>query len=210
VPQDFAEAACWYRKSAEQGYAVAQYELGFMYHHGRGVPQDDAEALRWYRKSADQGDERAQILLAVMYYRGQGVAQNYVEAARWFVIGFGKAAASCFVRINDVYGRWTFILSILLLLPVLFVRQSRWGRFTWVSLALCSAGLAAGLAHELLLSKLSLALLNRHLPGTIFNGYGHILLLVFLAGCSTLYAVGAVVEARRVSKRGRSQAQPID
>jgi Sel1 repeat len=208
VPQDFAEAARWYRKAAEQGYAVAQYELGFMYHHGQGVPQDDAEAVRWYRKSADQGDENAQIILAVMYYRGQEVSRNDVETARWFAIGFGKAAASCFRRTNSGYGRWTFILSILLLLPVLFVGQRRWGRFTWVSLALCSAGLGAGLAHELLFSKFSPALLNRHLPGAEFSGFGRALWLAFLAVCSASYAVGAVAEARRVSKRGRSLGQP--
>jgi len=31
------EAACWFRKAAEQGLAVAQYELGLCYRWGRGV-----------------------------------------------------------------------------------------------------------------------------------------------------------------------------
>ena len=48
VPQDYAEAARWYRKAAEQGLAEAQYDLGGMYDIGAGVPHDDADAFRWY------------------------------------------------------------------------------------------------------------------------------------------------------------------
>ena len=55
VPQDDAEAVKWYRKAAEQGYAEAQTNLGWMYEKGRGVPQDDSEAIKWYQKAAIQG-----------------------------------------------------------------------------------------------------------------------------------------------------------
>jgi len=34
--------------AAEQGFADAQVNLGFMYHNGRGVPQDYAEAVKWF------------------------------------------------------------------------------------------------------------------------------------------------------------------
>jgi TPR repeat protein len=34
VPQDYAQAFAWYRKSADQGYAKAQYGVGFMYEEG--------------------------------------------------------------------------------------------------------------------------------------------------------------------------------
>lgn len=84
VPQDFAEAAEWYRKAAEQGYAPAQHNLGSMYDKGQGVPQDFAEAVRWYRKAADQGDPDAQVNLGTMYALGQGVPQDYVAAHMWF------------------------------------------------------------------------------------------------------------------------------
>jgi TPR repeat protein len=42
VPQDYAEAVKWYRKAADQGNAVAQYDLGVMYDKGQGVPQNFA------------------------------------------------------------------------------------------------------------------------------------------------------------------------
>src|SRR5674476_586003 len=55
VPQDYAEAAKWYRMAAEQGHAEAQFNLGMLYDEGRGVSQDYAEAAKWYRKAKDQG-----------------------------------------------------------------------------------------------------------------------------------------------------------
>ncbi len=37
VAQDYAEAARWYRKAAEQGDAGAQHNLGLLYAKGVGV-----------------------------------------------------------------------------------------------------------------------------------------------------------------------------
>ena len=84
VPQDYAEAMKWYRKAADQGHAMAQFNLGLMYYYGRGVPQDYAEAMKWYRKAADQGHARAQFNLGIMYYDYKGVRQNYAEAMKWY------------------------------------------------------------------------------------------------------------------------------
>src|ERR1035438_5617609 len=60
VPQDYAQAAAWYRKAAEQGDAVAQVKLGFLYLNGDGVSQDYTQAAAWYRKGAEQGVVGAQ------------------------------------------------------------------------------------------------------------------------------------------------------
>ena len=69
---------------AQQGYALAQFNLGVMYGNGQGVPQDDSQAARWYRKAAEQGDARAQSSLGSMHARGDGVPQDYVRALMWF------------------------------------------------------------------------------------------------------------------------------
>lgn len=104
IPQDFAEAARWYRAAADQGNAGAQYslgtlyELGVLYEHSQELPDDlldaarlrriavdqDAEAVKWYRKAADQGNADAQYRLGLMYARGGGVPQNHVEAVTWY------------------------------------------------------------------------------------------------------------------------------
>ncbi len=84
VPQDYKQAAAWYRKAAEQGDAEAQDNLGFLYHNGRGVPQDYTQAAAWYRKAAEQGYAEAQYNLGFLYNKGQGVPQDYTQAAFWW------------------------------------------------------------------------------------------------------------------------------
>jgi len=201
IPQDHAEAVRLYRKAADQGDAPAQSYLGFCYFRGQGVPQDYAEAFRWYRKAADQGDSGAQSFLSVRYFKGQGVPRNYAEAGYWF----GKLVASCFAKTErGPLARGTFIVAILLALPVLMVPRRRWGRALWLSLALVSAVLAAAIAHELSI----LALLPRGLQGTLSKSPGRVVLLAVLAGLSLIYAIGAVVLATRGSKRGGDQGQP--
>ena len=84
VPQDYEEAAKWYRKAAENGSASAQFNLGLYYQKGKGVPQDIEEAVKWYRKSAEQGIAAAQCNLGWCYESGKGVPQDYEEAAKWY------------------------------------------------------------------------------------------------------------------------------
>ena len=93
VPQDYAEAARWYRLAADQGLAEAQYNLGLMYAEGEGVPRDDAEAVRWYRLAADQGDAEAQKNLGLMYGLGQGVPQDRVAGHMWLSLAAAQASA---------------------------------------------------------------------------------------------------------------------
>ena len=62
----------WYRKSAEQGAAAAQVDLGISYNAGVGVPQNYVEAVAWYRRSAEQGLASAQFDIGEMYERGEG------------------------------------------------------------------------------------------------------------------------------------------
>ncbi len=72
------------RPLAEQGDALAQGLLGFMYAQGQGVPQDDARAVRWYRLAAEQGNAMGQDGLGVMYTAGRGVPQDDARAVRWY------------------------------------------------------------------------------------------------------------------------------
>ena len=84
VTQDYALAAEWNRKAADQGNAGAQNSLGVLYKDGNGVRRDYEKAAVWYRKAADQGDAHAQSNLGVLYNQGQGVPQDYMQAAMWF------------------------------------------------------------------------------------------------------------------------------
>ena len=49
---DYAKAAVWYRKAADQEHSAAQTRLGALYERGLGVPKNKAQALNWYRKAS--------------------------------------------------------------------------------------------------------------------------------------------------------------
>jgi TPR repeat protein len=57
VPQDYAAAVSWYRKSADQGDSEAQNNLGNLYYMGQGVPQNYVSAYMWFNLAAAGGDK---------------------------------------------------------------------------------------------------------------------------------------------------------
>jgi TPR repeat protein len=84
VRSDYAEAAKWWRKAADQGDAAAQSDLGWLYTSGQGVETNYTEAAAWYRKSAEQGNPNGQHWLGHCYLSGRGVAKDETEAFKWF------------------------------------------------------------------------------------------------------------------------------
>lgn len=65
-----AEAAKWYRKSAEQGDANWRFPLGRAYQFGIEVPQNRQEAIRWFDKAGDQGHDQANYFANHVKQRG--------------------------------------------------------------------------------------------------------------------------------------------
>ena len=60
----FPDAAGWYRKAAEQGYAKAQLALAEMYNYGKLGDDRRSNCIPWYLKAAAQGDAKAQAEIA--------------------------------------------------------------------------------------------------------------------------------------------------
>ena len=92
------EAFEYYLKAAKQGYANAQFILGFCYLNGDGVEEDLSEAVKWLRKAAIQGGAPAQCRLGLCYYDGDGVEQDLSKAVVWF----RKAADQGFAKAQDI------------------------------------------------------------------------------------------------------------
>jgi len=60
IDKDLGSAAFWYRKAAEQGYAPAQTNLGWLYFNGyEGVAPNRAVAVHWFSEAAAQGNQAA-------------------------------------------------------------------------------------------------------------------------------------------------------
>ena len=88
MEKNLEEAVKWYRLAADQGYEVAQNNLGVSYEYGDGVEKNLEEAVKWYRLAADQGDADAQNNLGLAYNNGDGVEKDPKEAVKWY----GRAA----------------------------------------------------------------------------------------------------------------------
>lgn len=110
VPQDFAEAAKWLRKAAEEGFDFAQFMLGAMLENGEGVRQDYVEAAEWHRKAAEQGLPMAQLNLGTLYAKGEGVPQDFVRAHMWFNVAAarGDEALPIFRNLNPEFD-WVMV-----------------------------------------------------------------------------------------------------
>ena len=102
-PQNYAEAAEWYFKAADQNHRMAQFNLGQMFAQGQGVTRNEATAVMWFRRAANGGDAGAQFNLADRYGRfsmhGPEVdeSESRIESYKWFKLaaaqGYGDALA---------------------------------------------------------------------------------------------------------------------
>jgi len=64
IAQDYAQAAVWWKKSADQGFPWAQNNLGVLYNSGRGVPQSYSEAYFWQNLAAAGANGDMQVQFA--------------------------------------------------------------------------------------------------------------------------------------------------
>ena len=100
---DYATALRLWLPLANQGDAVAQYNLGLMYERGYGVPQNYVEAMKWYRKAADRGHPTAKFNLGVTYDLGLGVPQNYAEALKWYRLAAEQGHTAALFNLGLMY-----------------------------------------------------------------------------------------------------------
>ena len=69
---------------AQQGYPLAECQVGYFYYDGLGVEKDLAKAVYWTRRAADHGDRDGQCNLAWFHEDGIGVARDMEQASFWY------------------------------------------------------------------------------------------------------------------------------
>lgn len=112
---DKGQAAIWYRKAAEQGYAKAQNNLGILYKRGEGVPQSYEEAAKWYEKAAQQGNQYAQFnlgnLIETLYSfdyetdspEHEKIARASEQAAYWYRLAAEQGNSGAQYKLARLY-----------------------------------------------------------------------------------------------------------
>ena len=102
---DQKTAAQLYRAAADEGYPLAQTNLGVMYENGEGgLAKSDREAERLYRAAAEAGFPAAQASLGTFYVSGRGgLRRDDREAARLFRLAADNGNAQAQNNLGKLY-----------------------------------------------------------------------------------------------------------
>lgn len=84
VERDYNEALHWFHEAAQQGDAVAQYELGRLYRYpNNGHERELRKAIYWTYRAAKNGYAKAQAGLSSMLLQGIGAPPSVLAAYEW-------------------------------------------------------------------------------------------------------------------------------
>jgi uncharacterized protein len=81
------KAVRYLEKSAELGFAEAQFMLASLYESGIGIGDKRkslSQSLQWHLKAAEQGHTDAALAVGTAYFLGRGTALDYAKAAVWY------------------------------------------------------------------------------------------------------------------------------
>jgi TPR repeat protein len=100
---DYDTALSEFRPLAEGGMAAAQFRLGTMYEHGRGLPRDLDAARDWYARAAAQGYSGALYSLGyVCFTQNDGAC-----AVEWWTRAARQDSADAMFSLGVLYDEGT-------------------------------------------------------------------------------------------------------
>lgn len=103
-PDTKAEMLKWYEKASEQGYSMAQYELGWHYLEGKHWHKDVSRAVDLLRAAAQQGNPCAQEELGMIYFKDVDVPADFPQACKWLLI-CGAEGSEPKAALNEIRSR---------------------------------------------------------------------------------------------------------
>lgn len=101
--EDNVEAFKYMQKSASQGYAPAQLEVGNFYAEAIYVKQDIQKSIEMYEKASAQGSGDADLNLGVLYQTGNGVEKDPEVAFKYFYAAAKKGQVDAQYNIGVAY-----------------------------------------------------------------------------------------------------------
>ena len=111
----------FWRKAAEKGHSLAQYNLGFCYLDGVGVSKNSQSALSWIQKSAEAHVPIAEYQMALLLSNGVGIPKDPAKAIEWYL----KAAEQGF---PPAYGNLGYCYSQAFGVPQSVIESTYWYR----------------------------------------------------------------------------------
>lgn len=102
-PGDMENALTLLEKSANAGYAPAQFRYGQLLVQGYGIEKDLKTGAAWLRMAAASGVDEAQVALADLYAQGNGVEQNWFKAKRWYDLAAKQENPQAMLKLGKAY-----------------------------------------------------------------------------------------------------------
>ncbi|MDP7011830.1 MAG: hypothetical protein QF685_10650 [Verrucomicrobiota bacterium] len=84
------DAKIYLTSSAEQGYAIAQYQYGVSLYEGLFGGVDQKAGIGWIKKAAEQGLGSAQLFFGTILTKGGIIDKNHDEAFFWLTLAKGS------------------------------------------------------------------------------------------------------------------------
>ncbi|CAG4892102.1 hypothetical protein R52603_04800 [Paraburkholderia saeva] len=82
---NFGPALAEFRKAAQHGSRLAEFNYAMMLLNGEGTAPNVEEGKKWLRKAADANMSHAQYVYGKMYDDGEFVGRDPAEAHTWFL-----------------------------------------------------------------------------------------------------------------------------
>jgi TPR repeat protein len=107
------EGIKWILKSANQGFADAQYGIGHRYYFGQdGIKKDVNESIKWFYKAASQGQPEAQYALGMAYeYGKRGVNKDGSQAFKWYRKAANQEHSKSQTKMGEIYSSGVYVLK---------------------------------------------------------------------------------------------------
>ncbi|KAJ3257866.1 hypothetical protein HDU77_002510 [Chytriomyces hyalinus] len=93
----------WLKKSAERGFAKAQYNMGVTLSQGIGCEKDSQAAVQWYLAAVAANYKYAPTNLGLLYKNGDGVERDYSKAMEWYMKGIEAGDSAAFTNVGWMY-----------------------------------------------------------------------------------------------------------
>lgn len=100
---DMDNAISLFEKSANAGYAPAQFRYGQLLVQGYGLEKNLTSGAAWLRMAAASGLDDAQVALADLYAQGLGVEQNWFKAKRWYDLAAKQENPQAMLKLGKAY-----------------------------------------------------------------------------------------------------------
>ena len=104
VEKNIAKGLEYYKKSADLGYANAQYAYAhWLYFPHKEVKRDRAAAFSYFKMAAEQNHLKALVFLGHCYRRGHGTPKNYQKAYECYRKAADQGNAVAQYQVGEAY-----------------------------------------------------------------------------------------------------------